>query len=247
LEGTIVYNDLDSLVYIHNGAEFVPVGGGIMSGGGSGGSRGVNVLVAGELVMADNVASLLAPFDGTLVSAKAEVDSAPAGADINIDILVEGGTVLGSSLLTIPADAFESEQRSIMSPITQFQTISINIDQVGSSYPGGSDLRLILYFVSSEESGEVGTVTLINPTHSPYPVDTTDRFISVDSSGGNVIINLLDPATSTGIPLDIKKSDNSTTYSITVNGNIDGDTFVVLDSPWQALSIISNGTIYNIT
>jgi hypothetical protein len=247
-EGTIVYNAADELVYICNfNHEFVQIGGGGMISGGSGGSRGVNVLVAGTLTEADNVASLLAPFDGTLVSAKAEVDSQPVGADINIDILVEGGTVLGGSLLTIPADAFESTQRSIMCSITQFQTISINIEQVGSTSPGGSDLRLILYFVSSEESGEVSTVTLIDSTDSPYNVVATDRFISVNSSSGNVIINLLSPASSTGIPLDIKKSDSSTTYSITVSGNIDGDTAIVLDSPWQALSVISNGTIYNIT
>jgi hypothetical protein len=250
VEGTIVYNAYDQMVYIRNFTEFVPIGGGGIISGGSGGSRGVNVLVSGELTVADNVASLLAPFDGTLVSVKAEVDSQPVGADINIDILVEGSTVLSSPLVIVDGD-FESTQRSIMSSIAQFQTISINIEQVGSTSPGGSDLRLILYFVSSEESGEVSTVTLIdhiNPT-APYNVVATDRFISVDSSGGNVIINLLDPATSTGIPLDIKKSDSSTTYAITVNtssGNIDGDTSVVLDSPWQALSVISNGTIYNI-
>jgi hypothetical protein len=249
VEGTIVYNAADQLVYIRNVNEFIQVGGGgIISGGGSGGSRGVNVLVTGDLTITDNVASLLAPFDGTLVSAKAEVDSAPSGDDINIDILVEGATVLGASPLTISDGDTESTQRSIMSSIIQFQTISINIDQVGSTSPGGADLRMILYFVSSEESGEVSTVTLIdhiNPT-VPYNVVATDRFISVDSSGGNVIINLLSPETATGIPLDIKKSDSSTTYAITVSGNIDGDTSVVLDSPWQALSVISNGTIYNI-
>jgi len=245
VEGTIVYNAYDQMVYIRNFTEFVPIGGGGMISGGSGGSRGVNVLVAGELIVADNVASLLAPFDGTLVSVKAEVDSQPVGANINIDILVEGGTVLSSPLVIVDGD-FESTQRSIMSAIIQFQTISINIDQVGSTSPGGDDLRLILYFVSSEESGEVSTVTIIDNTDSPYNVVATDRFISVDSSSGNVIINLLAPASSTGIPLDIKKSDNSTTYSITVSGNIDSDTSVVLDSPWQALSIISNGTIYNI-
>jgi hypothetical protein len=248
VEGTIVYNAADQLVYIRNYTGFTQIGGGGMISGGSGGSRGVNVLVAGDLTLADNVASLLAPFDGTLVSAKAEVDSAPSGADINIDILVEGSTVLGVSPLTIPDGTTESTQRSIMSSIIQFQTISINIDQVGSTSPGGADLRMILYFVSSEESGEVSTVTLvdhINPT-APYNVVATDRFISVDSSGGNVIINLLSPETATGIPLDIKKSDSSTTYAITVSGNIDGDTSVVLDSPWQALSVISNGTIYNI-
>jgi len=245
VEGTIVYNAADETVYIRNFTEFVPIGGGGMISGGSGGSRGVNVLVAGELIVADNVASLLAPFDGTLVSVKAEVDSQPVGANINIDILVEGGTVLSSPLVIVDGD-FESTQRSIMSAIIQFQTISINIDQVGSTSPGGDDLRLILYFVSSEESGEVSTVTIIDNTDSPYNVVATDRFISVDSSSGNVIINLLSPASSAGIPLDIKKSDNSTTYSITVSGNIDSDTSVVLDSPWQALSIISNGTIYNI-
>jgi hypothetical protein len=217
-----------------------------MSGVGSGGSRGVNVLVTGELIMANNVASLLAPFDGILVSAKAEVDNAPNGAAINIDILVEGSTVLGISPLVIPDNLLESSQRSIMSAITQFQTISINIDQVGLTSPGGSDLRIILYFISSEEAGEVSTVTLIDNTDSPYNVIATDRFISVDSSSGDVIINLLSPASSTGIPLDIKKSDSSTTYTITVSGNIDGDISVVLDSPWQALSVISNGTIYNI-
>jgi len=208
-------------------------------------SKGVNLLVTGVLNDGDeNVASCLAPFGGTITKVRAEVDYAPVGADIIIDILVDEVSVFSSTKLEIPDGSYFSAENTLDTTMSQYSTISINIDQVGVSTRGGQDLRLIFYFEGGPDS-EVTAVTTVDYDDSPFSVLVSHRFIAVDTTLGNVILELEDAALTSGIPYEIKKNclDLNT---ITITGTIDGNSSVVLNRPWQSIRLKSNGTSYNI-
>ena len=90
-----------------------------------------------------------------------------------------------------------------------------------------------------------------NVNTTPYVVFVTDDFLSVDSSGAPITVQLPNAAT-LGITYVIKdRTGSAGTNAITVTTvggavNIDGATTFVMNTNYQAISIIGNGTTYEI-
>lgn len=95
------------------------------------------------------------------------------------------------------------------------------------------------------------TVTSVNNAASPYTVLSTDQFLAVDSSGGAVTIRLPNAPT-TGRVIYVKDSTASAaTFNITVTTvggavNIDGSTSYVMATNRQAISVVFDGTAYEV-
>lgn len=90
-----------------------------------------------------------------------------------------------------------------------------------------------------------------NVNSSPYVVLTTDQFLSVDCSGGPIIIQLPNAASIGKIYYIKDRTGSSATNNITVRSlsgavNIDGATTFVMNTAYQAISIIGNGSTYEI-
>jgi hypothetical protein len=93
--------------------------------------------------------------------------------------------------------------------------------------------------------------TYIDVTTSPYVVLTDDVYLSVDTSGGPITIQFPNSALS-GEPYIVKdRTGNAATNNITVTTvggsvTIDGVTSFVMDSAYQSISIVGNGSTYEI-
>lgn len=89
----------------------------------------------------------------------------------------------------------------------------------------------------------VGTTIVFGA--SPYTVLSTDDFLPVNSSGGNITVNLpSSPITGKGYTI-ADTSGTSGTNSITINGNgfqIIGNGSYVINSNYGELTVIFNGT-----
>lgn len=95
------------------------------------------------------------------------------------------------------------------------------------------------------------TVTSVNNAASPYTVLTTDQFLAVNTSGGAVTIRLPN-APSRGRVFYIKDSNGTAATSnitvTTVGGavNIDGATSYVMATNYQSISVIFDGSAYEV-
>lgn len=95
------------------------------------------------------------------------------------------------------------------------------------------------------------TVTPVNNAASPYTVLTTDSFLAVNTSGGVVTIRLPD-APSTGRVFYVKDSNGTAAASnitvTTVGGavNIDGATSFVMNTAYESINVIFDGTAYEV-
>jgi hypothetical protein len=103
-----------------------------------------------------------------------------------------------------------------------------------------------------ETSGtEVYNVTQVDDTDSPYTLLSSDHYISCDVSLGVLTINLPN-APATGRVYTIKDmGGDAATNNITVTTvggvvTIDGATTFVINSAYQAISVIFNGTSYEV-
>jgi hypothetical protein len=109
-------------------------------------------------------------------------------------------------------------------------------------------------------SGASNTVTVastgvfysyVNVNTSPYTVLTTDVYLSVDCSAIPITIKFPNAAL-LGEPYIVKdRTGNANVNNITVTTvggavDIDGDVTFVMDSAYQSLSLVGNGTTYEI-
>lgn len=112
--------------------------------------------------------------------------------------------------------------------------------------PGANSLNL-----ESVSSPIVFAYTAVSS--SPYTVLTTDDYLGVTSSSGSGAISILLPnAPATGRQFYVKDtSGNCTTYNITVTTvggavTIDGATSFVMNTNYEAVSLVFNGVSYEI-
>lgn len=100
-------------------------------------------------------------------------------------------------------------------------------------------------------SSGIFTLNYTNVNTTPYVVLTTDEYLGVDSSGGAIQINLPN-APSTGRVFTIKDrtgSANTNNITVTTVGgvvNIDGATTYVMNTQYAAISVLFDGTTYQI-
>jgi len=93
--------------------------------------------------------------------------------------------------------------------------------------------------------------TYVDVTTSPYVVVTDDVYLSVDSSGGPITILFPDTAFS-GEPYIVKdRTGNAAVNNITVTTisgivTIDGVNDFIMDSAYQSISLVGNGSTYEI-
>jgi hypothetical protein len=167
----------------------------------------------------------------------------------NIHIVGDGTTVIvtgdpGTNTLTISATG---------SVATTYHTDS------GDATPA-ADILNVIGGMGIEVSGAGNTVTVastgifftyINVNTTPYFVLDTDVYLSVDTSVIPITILLPDTAL-LGEPYFIKdRTGNAAVNNInvtTVSGltNIDGVTSFIIDTAYQSVSIVGNGTTYEI-
>lgn len=85
------------------------------------------------------------------------------------------------------------------------------------------------------------TIVEIDVTDSPYSVTILDDYITVDASGGNVIINLLSTTAFPSKPLNIQKNDSSGN-TVTIDGfdseTINGQLTNILLDQYDNLTIV---------
>jgi len=150
--GTIVYQGWDNYCYYYSEAsaqwiQFAVADADMVTS--IGGDRGNNVIIKGQWSAATNVASFLAPFTGYITKARLSVDTPPEGANILVDINNNNTSIFGfgGDLLEIVEDEYSSNTIMLTDQtVSQYDIINIDIDQVGSTVPGGGDTRLIIYF-----------------------------------------------------------------------------------------------------
>lgn len=97
----------------------------------------------------------------------------------------------------------------------------------------------------------LNVLTYTNVNTSPYVVLTTDQYLSVDCSGGPITVELPN-APVTGRVFIIKdRTGNAATNNITVTSvggvlNIDGATTFVMNTAYESIEVIFNGTNYEV-
>lgn len=97
----------------------------------------------------------------------------------------------------------------------------------------------------------LSSLAYTNVNTSPYVVLTTDDYLSVDSSGGAITVQLANAATSGKTFIIKDRTGSAATHNITVTTvggavNIDGATSFVMNTAFQAISVIGNGSSYEI-
>lgn len=98
-------------------------------------------------------------------------------------------------------------------------------------------LRITAEILAAYIIAENTTTKEIVFADSPYPVTILDDFINVDSTGGNVVINLLPLSTVPIKPVYIRQNDGSpNTTTLTADGSdqIDGASTLVISSDGNA-------------
>jgi len=93
------------------------------------------------------------------------------------------------------------------------------------------------------------TPTNIAIGQSPYTVLAADRYIRVDTSGGNVTINMMPSAARNGLDVEIKKvTADANSASAVRNGgeDIDGIVSYPIDSPLLAVRFMPRANGYDV-
>lgn len=101
--------------------------------------------------------------------------------------------------------------------------------------------------------GGSGTYTYTNVNTSPYVVLISDNYISVDSSGGAITIELPNAATSGRfwVIKDRTGSAGTVGHNITIQSvsgavNIDGSTSFVMNTAYESVMVMGNGSTYEV-
>lgn len=193
-------------------------------------------------------ASVLPP--GTVVETLQGNSGGPVSPNGFNNLFVEGD---GTTILVAGNPATNTLTISSLGDATHFVTDS------GTAIPVGGIINIVGgKGIVTSASGNTITVastgiffTYIDVNTSPYTVLTDDVYLSVDSTGGPITIIFPNPAL-VGEPYIVKdRTGTSAVNNITITtvggvATIDGVTSFIMDSAYQALSIVDNGTSYEI-
>ncbi len=130
----------------------------------------------------------------------------------------------------------------------------------GSAVPAGGILNIVgASGITTSAAGDTVTISATgadvlaytNVNTSPYVVLSDDEYLGVDSSGGAITVQLPD-APSTGRVYYIKdRTGSADTNNITVTTvggavNIDGATSFVMNTEYQSVNVLFDGSTYQI-
>ena len=114
--------------------------------------------------------------------------------------------------------------------------------------------------VSTSASGNTITITAsstptaytsVNHAASPYTALSTDNFISCDTSTGTITIKLPNAPVSSKVYTIKDRAGNAATSNITITtvggiDTIDGSTTYTINTNFEAINVIFNGTNYEV-
>lgn len=94
-------------------------------------------------------------------------------------------------------------------------------------------------------------LTYTNVNTTPYVVLSTDEYLSVDSSGGAITVQLPNAATLGRVWIIKDRTGSAATHNITVTTvggavNIDGATTFVMNTNFESINVIGNGSTYEV-
>lgn len=133
------------------------------------------------------------------------------------------------------------------------KVVTLASDQLGTAnITGGSGIVVTpgANTITISSSG-ITPANYTNVNTSPYVVLVTDEYLSVDSSGGPITIQLPNAATLSQVFIIKDRTGSAATNNITVTTvgglvNIDGATSFVMNTAYQAINVIGNGSTYEI-
>ena len=134
--GELFFRTTDNILYVYNGTTWNKVSGG----------QTVRNTMTGTLSTAATPVRMYPTTDMSVVSLTCTVSTAPAGADLLVDIRKNGVTILVGGFITIPAGSFKSSIVANSTAITTNDYITVHVVQVGSA-TAGADLVTSIYFV----------------------------------------------------------------------------------------------------
>lgn len=180
------------------------------------------------------------------------------------NIVIGNGGVLGeSNVLRIGATGGGASQQnncyvagiSGVNVGSVASVVSISGDHLGvTTITAGSNITVTPganTITIAATASPAGTYTYTNVSTTPYVVLTTDVYISVDASGGVRTIQLPNAATSGQFFVIKDRTGSAATNNITVTTvggavNIDGATTFVMNTAYESIQVIGNGTSYEV-
>jgi len=100
-------------------------------------------------------------------------------------------------------------------------------------------------------SGFTWAITFLDNTDSPYTVLAADQYMSCDVSSGVLTIDLPDTTTTGRLFIVKDEGGDAATNNITITTTggavlIDGATTFVMNTDYEAVSLVWNGTSYSV-
>ena len=169
----------------------------------------------------------------------------------NINLLGDGATT------TTAGDAITS---TITFTVDQKFAATYTTDDANFAVPVAYNLNIFggtgIHTTSAGDTVTISTSGIIDLTYvsvnsSPYVVLSTDEYLSVDSGGGAIIIQLPDIVTAGRVYTIKDRTGSAATHNITVTTvggtvNIDGATTFVINTAYEAINVIGNGSTYEV-
>lgn len=185
-----------------------------------------------------------------------DLPAVASNAGRTIMIVDEGGVAGTTAAITIDPNGAETIDGSATSATINedFGHMCLYCD--GTQWLSWSGSRaLSVWDATTEVSGAAvvqsvanwaGSITAVNFAASPYAGLATDEVIATDATGGAIAITLPPPVARKTIKVIDTTGTISSTNTVTVSQNaaelIDGATSIVMDTPYESLTLVSDGT-----
>lgn len=125
---------------------------GFISVAASGGTSTETFVQPGTLATGVGAISFIFPFAAVINGVVASVGTAPTGSSIICDVNLNGSTIFSTQVNRPTIAATANKTSSIPTPntrsVAQFDLLSVDIDQVGSTIPG-ADLVIVISYNSA--------------------------------------------------------------------------------------------------
>lgn len=238
-------------------------------------------MVSGTITGNDNIAighnclnNLSSGNDNIAIGVNALRDVAAGGANIAIGSSTGNSLITGFFNIMIGFNSGKNytgaESSNILinndgvlgeSNIMRIGTTGSGLHQVNTTYIAGitgNTVSNAQFVTINSSTGQLGVAagSILNYTNvtfgmSPYTVLTTDYYLSVNSSGGAVTIDLPNAPANETVFIIKDRTGNAATNNITVTTSgglvqIDGQTSYLIKNNYGSISVLFNGTGYEV-